>query len=470
LHILIFMFKNRRLLILLPVVVVASLWFLLDKRPAWSQRAGSSSSHGNKNSGAIGPAIPVVTTKVAQLDVPIYLDGIGTVQAYNTVNMVPQVAGYLAKVYFTEGQEVKQGDILEQIDPRPYQATYDQAVAKRNADVATYNSNRVLLDRDTLLMQAKPPVIDKSTYDTQRYLVQQNAATVKADEAAVVSAQVNLDFTKITAPFNGRCGIRLVDQGNYVATSTTLLTITQLKPISVLFTVAGKYVNDINEAVAASQGKPLITQAVSSDQAKVIDTGLMAVMNNQINQTTNTVQIKANFPNVNLRLWPGEFVNTRLLLKIDKSAMVVPAAAIQRGPNGAFVYVITGQKTAEMLPVIPGKIDSGIAIVKTGLHPGQEVVIDGQSRLQPGASVATTSSPPLKPIPLPDTTTYLPTPTPAALPHINDQTPQVELPASPPTSLPIGSQEIPGNTGSQLFPTRLPVAKPGHPRPNHRQP
>jgi membrane fusion protein, multidrug efflux system len=281
---------------------------------------------------------------------------------------------------------VKKGDLIVVIDPRPYQAALDQAVARKNQDVAQLNNAKVLLVRDTDLF--KKGAIDNQTYDTQRFLVDQLNGTVAADQAAIESAQTQLSYTQITAPFDGRCGIRLVDQGNLVTPASSLVVITQLKPISAIFTLPQQDVLEVNQASAMG---PLKVTALDSTQTKSLEDGTLTVVNNQIDTTTGTIELKANFPNQNLRLWPGQFVNARLLISTRENGLVVPASVIQRGPDGTYAYVITENKTAEMRPVKIGQIDGGQALVDSGLQEGEQVVVDGQYKLQPGVPVQITT-------------------------------------------------------------------------------
>jgi membrane fusion protein, multidrug efflux system len=376
--------RLRWLFILVGTVFIAGIWYFFghEHTPQGGVDASKAKTSGQSQTAAPGAPVPVVAGVVQQRDVPIYLDGIGTVQAYNTVTVHPQITGILTKVAFREGQDVKKGDLLAVIDPRPYQATLDGAIAKKNEDLAQLNSAKVLLSRDTELF--KKGVLDNETYDTQRFLVDQLDATVKADQAAIDNAQTQLSYTQITAPFDGRCGIRLVDQGNLVTPTSSLVVITQLKPISVLFTLPQENVLEVNEAFAKG---PLKVIALDSTQSQSLEDGTLTVVNNQINTTTGTIQLKADFPNQNLRLWPGQFVNARLLVSTRQNGLIVPASVIQRGPEGTFAYVITANKTAEMRPVKVAQIDGGQALIDSGLRAGEQVVVDGQYKLQPGARV-----------------------------------------------------------------------------------
>lgn len=334
--------------------------------------------------------MPVVAGVVEKKDVPIYLDGLGTVQAFNTVTVKARVDGTLDKVVFTEGQDVKQGDLLAQIDVRPYQASYDQAVAKKAQDEAMLASARLILARDADLIKTK--VLDQQTYDTQRYTVDQLVATVQGDQAAIDSAKTQVDYTHITAPIDGRVGIRQVDEGNIIhATDTNgLVVITQLHPVSVVFTLPEQNLQSIrNQAPDQGGGSdPKMTViALDRDNAGQLGTGALAVIDNQIDQTTGTIKLKATFQNEDLRLWPGEFVNARLLLTTRKGGLTVPASVIQRGPQGSYAFIIKPDRTAQTVPVKVAQIEDGVALVDQGLSAGQQVVVDGQYKLQEGSKV-----------------------------------------------------------------------------------
>jgi len=326
----------------------------------------------------------VVGGTVKKQDVPIYFNGIGTVQAYNTVTVRVRVDGQIKEIDYKEGQEVKTGDLLAVIDPAPYQAVYDQAIGKRAQDQAQLGNARVVFQRDSELLAKN--VLDHQTYDTAKFQVDQFQALVQSDEANIESAKVNLDYTRVTSPILGRVGIRLVDVGNIVHASDSngIVTITQLKPISVLFTLPQQQLDQINQEAAKGQLKVL---AVDRDNTKPLSEGLLAVVNNQIDQTTGTIQLKATFPNEDQKLWPGQFVNARLLVTTRKDGLVVPASVIQRGPNGSFAYVIKPDQTVEMRPVTVNQIDKGLALIDDGLQEGEQVVVDGQYKLQPGSKV-----------------------------------------------------------------------------------
>ena len=336
--------------------------------------------------------VPVMTGHARQKDVPIYLDGLGTVQAFNTVTIHTRVDGELVKVAFTEGQDVKTGDLLAQIDPAPYQAALDQVTAKKAQDAAQLANAHADLQRYADLL--KTDGTTQQTYDTQKALVDQLEATVQADQAAIDSAKVNLAYTTIRSPIDGRTGIRLVDQGNIVHASDAggLVVLTQLKPISIVFTLPETALSKLQDNQDAD-GAAFTVLAVARDNTNVLATGQLAVIDNQIDSTTGTLKLKATFANENLRLWPGQFVNVRLLLETREDSVVVPASVVQRGPDGAFAFVVSAAKDnptnqiAKMRPIKVAQIDNGEALIDDGLEAGETVVVDGQYKLQDGSRV-----------------------------------------------------------------------------------
>lgn len=332
--------------------------------------------------------VPVVTEAARRQDIPVYLNGLGSVQALNTVTVRAQIDGKIIKVNFQEGQDVRAGDLLMQIDPRPYQAALDQSLAKQNQDQAQLDYAQKVLSRDVELFDKR--VLDPQSLDLQKATATQMAALVKADEAAVASAKVQLEFTKITSPIDGRVGLRLVDQGNIVHASdlTGLVIITQIRPISVIFTLPESNLRDVTKRVAANDGDQSLT-VIATDQEnnQILDQGELGAMDNQIDQATGTIKLKAIFKNRQLGLWPGQFVNIRLLVDTRKQALVVPANAVSEGPNGDFVYVIRPDLTAQVKTVKTGTSEAGFTIIENGVSERDEVVVDGQYLLKPNAHV-----------------------------------------------------------------------------------
>ena len=332
------------------------------------------------------PAVPVVAGKVAQHDVPIYLTGVGTVIAYNTVLVSSQIQGKIISINFTEGQPVHAGDLLAQIDPRPYQAQIDQMIATRDLAQAQLVNAQANLERYTPLLAkgfATPQLVD-----TQKAQVEQLKAQIKADEALIQAAQVNLSYTRLTSPIDGVTGIRQVDIGNIISpTSTTgVVVVTQLEPISLIFTLPETVLPQIQQQQEKTKA-PLTVLAYNQDDTIKLDEGTLALVNNQILQTTGSIQLKANFPNKEHRLWPGELVNARLLLDTRHDGLTVPASVVQQGPNGAYAYVINPDTSVEIRPIKVAQISEGQALIDSGLKANEQVVVDGQYKLQAGTRV-----------------------------------------------------------------------------------
>jgi membrane fusion protein, multidrug efflux system len=380
--------SKRTIFAIIGVLLLLFVWWSCHHSSSSAPSAGGSGRHG----GATGGPVPVVAGKVEQKDVPIYLDGLGTVQAFNTVTVHSRVDGQLEQVLFTEGKDVKNGEVLAMIDARPFQAALDQAVAKKAQDEAQLANARLTLERNTDLLTRK--VIAQQDFDASKYQADQFVAAVKADQAAIDNARTQLDYTQIKAPIDGRTGVRLVDAGNIVhaADQIGIVVITQLHPISVVFTLPEQNLQSILSEGGAKDGLQVL--ALDRGNTTTLDTGSLAVVDNQIDQTTGTVKLKATFPNPDLKLWPGKFVNARLILTTRKSATVIPSSVVQRGPQGTYAYVIKPDKTVEMRPIKIGQSEANQALVDSGLKPGEQVVVDGQYKLQPGAHVELTSPQP----------------------------------------------------------------------------
>jgi multidrug efflux system membrane fusion protein len=330
--------------------------------------------------------VRVETALVKRQDVPLYLEGLGTVQAFNTAAMTSRVEGRLQSVNFVEGQMVKQGQLLAQIDPRPFQAALDQAVATEAKDNAQLqNAKRDQARYESLVPQH---LISQQTLDAQRGLVDQLTAQVQADHAAADSTRTQLEYTRITAPFAGRAGIRLIDPGNNMHTTDTtgVVVLTQTQPIAIIFTLPEDELLKVNAALAA--GKVQVA-AFSRDDKLPLDVGTLMLVDNQIDSTTGTIRLKATFPNAQAKLWPGQFVNARVLLSQQRGVLTVPAAAIARGPTGPFAYVIKPDMTVEARPVQLSDENEEQAIVSSGLAEGERVVTSNQLRLEPGVKVRT---------------------------------------------------------------------------------
>ncbi|HVZ54386.1 MAG TPA: efflux RND transporter periplasmic adaptor subunit [Pseudolabrys sp.] len=330
-----------------------------------------------------GP-VPVLAANASYSDVPVYLDAVGTVRALNTVTVRSQVDGKLIAVKFKEGQDVKKGDVLAEIDPATYQAAYDQAVAKKAQDEAQLANAKNDLTRYQQL--AATNAINRQQLDTQRALVAQLTAQIQSDQAAIEGAQATLGYTKIVAPIDGRTGLRQVDEGNIIHASDTngIVVITQIKPIAVLFNLPQQNLDVTNQAFAKG---PLPVDVLRADSNTPIDSGRLTVIDNQVDSTTGTVKLKAEFPNDGLRLWPGQFVNVRMLIDTLKHVVTVPTSAVQRGPDGTFVYVVKDDGTAAMHAVNVQKQDESITVLASGVTPPERVVTTGFARLTDGAKV-----------------------------------------------------------------------------------
>jgi multidrug efflux system membrane fusion protein len=331
------------------------------------------------------PGVPVTAGTVASTNVPVFLNAIGTVQAYNMVTIRSRVDGQIVKIAFQEGQEVKAGDPLIQIDPRPFQAALDQAIASQEKDLANLANAQRNLARDSAIVKSNLAV-SQQQYDNDKAAVATNQALVDSDKASIEAARLNLGYADIRAPIDGRLGLRLVDIGNMVRATDAagLVTISQLKPIFVSFTVPQENLHKIHEKQAAGD---LLVLALGSDNKTELAQGKLSVIDNAIDQPTGTIRLKATFANNEERLWPGEFVNVRLVLSVRKDAPTVPAQTVQDGPTGSYAYVIKEDNTVERRPVEVAAVQDGLAVIAKGLSPGEKVVVDGQYRLTNGARV-----------------------------------------------------------------------------------
>jgi membrane fusion protein, multidrug efflux system len=334
------------------------------------------------------PPIAVETAKVGHSDVPIYLQGLGTVQAFYTVTVTARVDGEIQRIAFTEGQEVKKGDLLAQIDPRPNQAAYNQALATKAKDAAMLANAKRDLDRYVLLQPQD--LASKQTVDTARATVDQLTAQVQVDQALIDNAHTQLDYTRITSPINGRTGIRLIDPGNIVHAAGTsgIVVVTQVKPISVVFTLPEETISDVGAAMAA--GTVQVT-TLARDGGKELDSGTLSLIDNEIDQTTGTAKLKATFSNEHNTLWPGQFVNARVLVRTEHQAVTLPTTAVQLGPNGPFTYVVKSDSTVEVRSLKIGAESSGMTIVNSGINVGEQVVTSNQYRLQAGVHIQAAS-------------------------------------------------------------------------------
>jgi len=334
--------------------------------------------------------VPVRIAIVSRQDVPIYLTGLGTVQASFTVGIHSQVDGKLQEVLFTEGQHIKKGDVLAKIDPRLFQAALDQAKAKKAQDQAQLTSAEKDLARSKTLVLSN--ITSQQIVDQQQAKVDQLKAAIAADEAMIQTAQTQLEYTTITAPSDGRMGVRLVDPGNIVHANDqgSLATLVLTQPTAVMFTLPARYLDDVRDAMARG---PVEVTAYDQDNRRALATGKLLLVDNVIDQATATIRLKAMFPNEDEKLWPGEFVNAHVLLDTRGNAVVVPSAAVQRGPQGLFVWTVTAKNLAEPRPIEVGPTYEGLTVVASGLSGGERIVTDGQYKLQRDAPVTVTSPP-----------------------------------------------------------------------------
>ena len=388
---------KRALVIVVALLIMAGVGY-------WALRPGADSTDAATQAGRRGrpgmgdsPPVPVLAAAAQVQDVPVYLDGLGTVQASSQVQVRAQVDGPLLEVRFREGQDVAKGDVLARIDPRPFQASLDAVTAKKQQDEASLANAR--LDSGRYAKLAATAYSSAQQADTARSQVSQLEAQVRGDQAQIDTARTNLGYTTILAPIDGRVGIRQVDAGNLVRAGdpTPITVITQLKPITVVFTLPQQ---SLPQVVAAMQaGSPEVVALRADNGAgggaggggpargAILERGKLAVLDNQVDPTTGTIKLKATFPNASLLLWPGGFVNVRLLVQTLPGVTTIPSAAVQRGPRGTFVFVVNGQ-TVQRRELTTGFEDEALAVVLEGVKAGEQVVTDGAQRLSDGAKIA----------------------------------------------------------------------------------
>jgi len=370
-------------LILLGLAGGAAYFYYPRFFPGTAEAQSQGSKGGNEKGG--GRAVPVIAAVSRQGDMPVYLNGLGSVTAFNTVTVRSRVDGQIMKIGFTEGQLVKEGDLLVEIDPRPFQVMLEAAEAQKARDQALLQN--ALVDRERYKVLFGQEAIPKQQYDTQLATVAQYEATIKSDQSMIDNAKLQLVYSRITSPLTGRIGLRLVDQGNIVhATDTNgLVVITQLQPIAVIFNIAEDSLPAVRKKM---QSETLRIDAYDRDLKKKLARGHLLTIDNQIDQSTGTVRFKGQFENEDNSLFPNQFVNARLLLDTRRNAVIIPTAAIQRSPQSTFVYVVKPDNTAEVRTVVSTLTEGDEAAVDSGLEPGENVVIDGVDKLQQGTKVS----------------------------------------------------------------------------------
>jgi multidrug efflux system membrane fusion protein len=373
--------KSRTVRWIVLVAVVAGAGYYGWHRYRSGEQAAAAAAQAQKSARS---AVRVSIAPVQKANFPVYLTGLGTVQGFNTVLVRTRVDGQIDKIAFKEGQMVKQGDLLVEIDPRPYQATLDAAKAKKAQDEANIANANLDLQRYTKLGE----FATKQQTDTQRTTVQMLTAQIAADDAAISNAQTQLDYTQIKSPISGVAGLRQVDIGNIVNASaqTGIVTVAQIEPIAVIFTAPEEQLPYINEAQAVA---PLKVIAITTDGKKPLAEGKLAVVNNQVDTTSGTIRLKGVFDNKDHALWPGQSVSTRLLVKTLKDATVVPDDAIQHGTDGLYVYAVNSDNKAELHKVKVSQSIDGRSVIEEGLSPGQQVITAGQYKVSPGTLVST---------------------------------------------------------------------------------
>lgn len=431
-------------LLLVAAVLVGGffLWRGTRKPPT----ANAAGRRGNAD-GNVAQGVPVIVSAAQRRDLPIYLDGLGSVEAFYTVTLKSRVDGEMMDVRFKEGQEVHKGDLLAIIDPRPFQVALAQAEANLAKDKAQLTDAKLNADRYSQLL--KDGVIPRQQYDTQVALANQLQGGVDSDQAQIDSAKLNITYSQITSPIDGRIGLRLVDPGNIVHASDAggLLVITQMEPIAVVFTLPEDSLPAVNSRMRS--GATLTVKALSRDNGTQIAQGTLLTIDNQIDQTTGTVKLKAIFDNKDRALWPNQFVNARLLIDTKRNATIIPAAAIEHGDQGAFVYRINPkQETAEVVPVDVGLTQDNLAVINSGTAPGDLVVTDGQDRLRAGVRVD--ARPDTRPTNVPQNAA------PAGAPPAQGMPSSARIPDPPAQSAP--------PAGSQSFVGSKPNGQNGQPR------
>jgi multidrug efflux system membrane fusion protein len=380
---------------LLAAVVVVGVVFAVYRHSAQKSAAAAAARTPEAQAQAAqARAVPVSVATAARQDVPIYLEGLGNVSASMTVTVKTQLDGRLDQVLFKEGQAVKKGQLLAQIDPRPYQVQLAQAEGAQARDDAQLKNARVNVERDRQLVADK--LIAQQQLDTDAALVGQLEGTVQVDKAAIDSAKLNLDYARITSPIDGITGVRQVDPGNVIhaADAGGIVIVTKLDPIAILFTLPQDQLSPVLEELHRTG--TLAIDAYSRDGSTLLGSGKATLIDNQINQATSTIRMKGELPNPRLLLWPNQFVNVRLHLTVRKDAVVIPAIALQRGPAGSFVYVVASDDTVTARPIEIAITEGDTAVVKSGVQPDERVVTDGQNQLRPGAKVSTRAAAPPK--------------------------------------------------------------------------
>jgi multidrug efflux system membrane fusion protein len=380
-------------------VVAAAAVFLIARAHLRGQHKGLGADAGGESAHAAGARgggggvdrpVPVLLARAVARDVPLTLEGLGTVVAYKTVNVRAQVDGRLDKVIFREGQAVKRGELLAEVDPRPFEILLHQGQAALARDEGQLHGAERNLERYQVVVEKQ--LIPQQQVDDQRALVEQYGGAVQGDRVQIENARLQLDYARIKSPIDGVTGVRQVDPGNVVHASdpSGIVVVTQLDPIAVLFTLPE---DDLPRVAPAQAAGPLTAFAVSRDGAQILAEGKLELVDNQINQNTATIRLKAIFPNPRHTLWPNQFVKARLLLSVRKGALVIPAVAVERGPQGAFVYVVGADEKAESRAVTLDRLEGDQALVSKGLAAGDAVVIEGQNQLRPGAKVASRANP-----------------------------------------------------------------------------